>query len=877
MSYLHPELREHVKILGILLGQVIEQAQGRQLLDIIESIRKCSKDEKALDFQENSLVSDLKVLPQSVILPITRAFNQFLNLANIAEQYHEVIRRPSLPNNDEDPFLVKALLDRLLEAGYSPESIFAKVESLNIELVLTAHPTEVNRRTLLKKYDELFELLDDLPSTEDLSFDADRVRLQVKELITEIWHTNEIRRERPTAIDEARSGFAVIENALWDAVPAFYRELDHWFCKRLGVCTPLKASPIKFASWIGGDRDGNPNVTAAVTKRVLILGRWMASDLYERDLRELGARLSMEQAEESVKALVNPNEQEPYRALAHQLRERVSETKAWSEARLKGQAADHFQPVLNAQELLEPLLLMHRSLLRYGMPDIANGLLLDTIRRVRCFGLTLSRLDIRQESSRHTQVLSEITQFLGMQDYAEMPETLRVRWLTQELSSRRPLFPAYWPASNETQELLNCMKVIREEPVGGVANYVISMAHQPSDVLAVALLLQVTGCPELPIVPLFETLDDLQRSEATLNVLFDIPVYRLWSKAEQQVMIGYSDSAKDAGQMAAAWAQYQAQERLHQLASKKKIKLTLFHGRGGTVGRGGGPAHGAILSQPPGTVEGRFRVTEQGEMIRFKFGNKEQAIRTLKMYTSAVLEATLLPPTEPEKKWRDIMDKLSTSAVSAYRNIVRETPEFIHYFKAVTPLQELGKLSLGSRPARRKATEGIEDLRAIPWIFAWMQNRLMLPAWLGSDEALSHYSEKHLDLLQAMYRQWPFFQTQIDLIEMVMSKTDASISLYYEQRLAADELQVLGSSLRHRLGVMIEQVNIIKEQTELLQNSPQLRESMEVRAIYTNPLHFVQAELLARNRLEQNEGDLDIELALKVTMAGIAAGLRNTG
>lgn len=877
MSYLHPELREHVKILGILLGQVIEQAQGRQLLDIIESIRKCSKDEKHLDFQDNSLVSYLKELPQSVILPVTRAFNQFLNLANIAEQYHEVIRRPSLPKNDEEPFLVKALLDRLLEAGYSPETIFAKVESLNIELVLTAHPTEVNRRTLLKKYDELFALLDDLPSTEDSSFDADRVRLQAKELITEIWHTNEIRKERPTAIDEARSGFAVIENALWDAVPAFYRELDHWFCKRLGVCMPLKASPIKFASWIGGDRDGNPNVTAAVTKRVLILGRWMACDLYERDLRELGARLSMEQAEESVKALVNSNEQEPYRALAHQLRERVSETKAWSEARFKGQPSDHFQPILSAQELLDPLLLMHRSLLRYGMPDIANGLLWDTIRRVRCFGLTLSRLDIRQESSRHTQVLSEITQFLGMKDYAMMSETLRVQWLTKELSSRRPLFPSYWPASNETQELLNCMRVIREEPAGGVANYVISMAHQPSDVLAVALLLQVLGCPELPIVPLFETLDDLQRAEATLNVLFDIPVYRLWSKAEQQVMIGYSDSAKDAGQMAAAWVQYQAQERLHRLASKKDIKLTLFHGRGGTVGRGGGPAHGAILSQPPGTVEGRFRVTEQGEMIRFKFGNKEQAIRTLKMYTSAVLEATLLPPTEPEQKWRDLMGKLSASAVSAYRNIVRETPEFLHYFQSVTPLQELGKLSLGSRPARRKATEGIQDLRAIPWIFAWMQNRLMLPAWLGSDEALSYYSEKHLDVLQTMYRQWPFFQTQIDLIEMVMSKTDAGISLYYEQRLAADELQVLGSSLRNRLGIMIQQVNVIKEQTELLQNSPQLRESMEVRAIYTNPLHFVQAELLARNRLEQNEGNLDIELALKVTMAGIAAGLRNTG
>jgi phosphoenolpyruvate carboxylase len=877
MSYLHPELREQVKTLGVLLGQVIEQAQGRGLLETIEEIRKRAKEERADFASEDSLIAYLRALPQSEVLPVARAFNQFLNLANVAEQYHEVIRRPTLPQSDDSPFLVKALLDRLIDAGNSPETIFSKIESLDIELVLTAHPTEVTRRTLMQKYDELFKLLDTLPQAEDMSFEADCVRQTAKELMTEIWHTNEIRDEKPTAIDEARSGFAIIENALWDAIPAFYKELDHWFCKQLGVCAPLKASPIRFASWMGGDRDGNPNVTASVTKRVLILGRWMAADLYEKEFHLLGARLSMNAADDALRSIVGIETREPYRALLHHLRERTRETKAWTEARLNGQPHDQYHPLLDPNELLEPLEVMYQSLMRNAMSDIANGLLLDTIRRVRCFGLTLSRLDIRQESGRHAEVLADITGFLGMKNYAEMTESERVHWLTAELSSRRPLFPAFWPCSEETQEVLNTLSVIREEPIGGVANYIISMAHKPSDVLAVALLLQVTGCPELPIVPLFETLDDLEQAEDTLSTLYDLPIYRLWAKAQQQVMIGYSDSAKDAGQMAAAWAQYQAQEKLYQLSKAKNVKLTLFHGRGGTVGRGGGPAHGAILSQPPGTVSGRFRVTEQGEMIRFKFGNKEQAIRTLKMYTSAVLEATLLPPTEPNREWCEIMTQLSGISVQSYRTIVRDTPEFLQYFKAVTPEQELGKLSLGSRPARRKATAGIQDLRAIPWIFAWMQNRLMLPAWLGGEEALTLVSKNKLDVLKQMYQSWPFFRTQIDLIEMVMSKVDRSISFYYEQRLATEELQVLGSSLRQRMEHMIAQVNAIKGQAELLQNAPQLRESMEVRSIYTAPLHYVQAELLARDRFAAGSENPEIELALKVTMAGIAAGLRNTG
>ena len=524
-------------------------------------------------------------------------------------------------------------------------------------------------------------------------------------------------------------------------------------------------------------------------------------------------------------------------------------------------------------------MLCYRSLLEQGLDTIANGHLLDTLRRVACFGLTLVRLDVRQESSRHTDVMAEICDYYGMSGYADWSEEEKQAFLLKELQSRRPLIPRHWTPSDEVREVLDTMALLATEAGDGVTCYIISMASEPSDVLSVALLLQDSGVRRhFPVVPLFETLDDLQQSEARMRKLWAIDWYRQHSQQCQQVMIGYSDSSKDAGQLAAVWAQYQTQERLIRLADDMDMRLTLFHGRGGSVGRGGGPAHRAILAQPPGSVQQGLRVTEQGEMIRFKFGLPSVAERNLRVYVASVLEANLMPPQPARDSWRDTMNTLADTAVASYRAVVRDTPEFVRYFRTATPEQELGKLALGSRPARRKSDGGIESLRAIPWIFAWTQMRLMLPGWLGTDEALKSLIDAgEGEQLQEMYQQWPFFRTYIDMLEMVTSKADPAIARYYESRLVEPELQLLGSQLRQRLERVQKLVLAVNGQPTLLDAMPILRSSILVRDPYTDPLHYLQAELLYRERQQPDMVSQEVEQALMVTMAGIAAGMRNTG
>lgn len=869
MQRLHPALRENVRILGELLGEVIKADLGDAMLQRIEEIRAMAKQARKSG-DASHFIQLLKNLPDGDLLPVTRAFNQFLNLANIAEQYHDVVRRRR-DEGDEYIGMLSQLVPRLKTAG---DDVLARLRQTQIELVLTAHPTEVTRRTLIQKYDQVLttlELLDSHPYTAE----KNRLLEGLKVLVGEVWFTDEIRSSKPTPEDEARWGFAVIESSLWEAIPSFYRELDQLLLSECGQRMPLDISPVRFCSWMGGDRDGNPNVTAHTTRRVLLMSRWMAADLYIRDLNALIGELSMWRCNDLLRA-VSGDVKEPYRYLLHNLRERMKDTRDWAESELQDQVS-HKTPLTDIRLLIEPLKLCYDSLLESGMQLVANGRLLDTLRRAQCFGLTLSRLDIRQESGRHMQVFSELTRYLEMGDYATWSEAEKQTFLLRELQNKRPLLPPDWQPSAESQEVLDTCKVVAREKQDAISAYVISMAGQASDVLAVALLLKMSGRKHyLPIAPLFETLDDLTRAPRVLTELLEIPWYQTYCQQRQMVMIGYSDSAKDAGQMAAAWAQYNAQEALMAVAKAHHTQLVLFHGRGGTVGRGGGPAHVAILSQPPGTIDNCIRVTEQGEMIRFKFGNPDVAMRSLQMYLAAVMEASALPAKQPEPQWRTLMDNMAADAVAAYRAVIRENPGFVPYFRAVTPEQELGKLALGSRPAKRKADGGVESLRAIPWIFAWTQIRLMLPAWLGGDSALANViATQQLNELQRMRENWLFFGTFIDMLEMVLSKTDLAIAEYYETTLAPQH-QVLGAQLRARLSAAIALVNQIKNQQVLLDDNPLFRESMAVRNPYTDPLHYLQAELIKRTR-EKEAGSTELEQALKVTMAGIAAGMRNTG
>jgi len=884
MTNLDASLREQVRVLGEGLGRTMSAAHGEDFLDLVESIRGLSKQVHQGEIAPQALSEALSNLKDEDLLPVARAFTQFLNLANAAEQHYRARERVVEDYRRGEQPGFSRLLETLQEQGQSPQQILKALQHQQVELVFTAHPTEVSRRTLIQKYDALDACLYDYENA-PADKGRDAVQRRLEELIAQAWHTDEIRSQRPSPVDEAKWGFAVIENSLWQAVPAYYRALDQQIEELTGETLPLDAAPISFASWMGGDRDGNPRVTSRITQEVLWLSRWMAADLYHRDIDQLRSELSMHQASDELISRVGPVK-EPYRVLLGQVRERLRATLSWLKAHLDGQPYEDERILFDADGLREPLMLCYESLCDQGMQIIADGLLKDILRRLSTFGMNLLRLDIRQEAPRHEQALSEATQFLGLGNYSDWTESQRIAFLLEELANPRPLLPKNWPASDETREVLATCKVVAKERADALGAYVISMAAQPSDVLAVALLLKTAGVSRpMRIVPLFETLADLDRAPQVVEGLLSLPWYLDYTAGRQEVMIGYSDSAKDAGQLAASWAQYRAQEAVTQVCAKHQVHLTLFHGRGGTVGRGGGPTQAAILAQPPGSVQGRLRVTEQGEMIRFKFGLPALAERALEVYTSAVLEATLAPPPAPKPEWRELMNHLAENSVTSYRALVKETPDFVRYFRQLTPEQELAKLPLGSRPAKRKAAGGIESLRAIPWIFAWTQVRLMLPAWLGSDTALLQAIEEgETESLRAMIEGWPFFASNMDMLEMVLAKVDLASVEEYEDALVADDLKPLGQQLRARVRVLITKLLAVRQQNQLLQEVPLTRQAISVRNPYIIPLHQLQAELLARVRACEEGGQCPVDVnpailerALMVTMAGIAAGLRNTG
>ena len=885
-------LREDVRLLGNLLGETLKTHASEALYDQVEQIRALSKGARDGHVEaEKQLEQLLAQLKDDEILPLTRAFTHFLNFANIAEQYHVVrSRRQSEFEADQSPNPLHDLFKKFKQRDISAETLFQQVCELRIELVLTAHPTEISRRTLIQKYDGINDCLSKMDQQKLTPREHAAVLADLKNLICSAWQTDEIRQQRPTPVDEAKWGFTTIEQTLWNAVPKFMRELDDLVKNECGQALPLNIAPIRFASWMGGDRDGNPNVTHTITQEVLWLSRWQAADLYLRDIEALRWELSIQQCSDELRQALGQDHPEPYREYLRETRTRLKATRHWLNMKLQGQDADDEHVIKHKDELLAPLLLCYRSLIDCNLAEIANGQLLDFIHRVNCFGIELLKLDIRQESGRHRQAISAITEYLGLGNFETWTEQARQNFLIQELQSKRPLLPKYIdePLGSliehpDVKEVFATMQTLAAQPPESLGAYIISMAEYPSDVLAVLLLQKEAGIQHpLRIVPLFETLKDLQGAATTMNTLLNMHWYKQHIQGKHEVMIGYSDSAKDAGFMSANWAQYRAQEELTAVAKQHGVQLTLFHGRGGSISRGGAPTQQALFSQPPGSISGAIRVTEQGEMIRFKFGLEGVALQNLEVYTAATLEATLLPPPEPRPEWRQLMHDMTEQSVQVYRQTVRENPKFVSYLRTVTPELELQMLPLGSRPAKRKVTGGIESLRAIPWVFAWTQIRLMLPAWLGTGAAINqsiHQGNKQI--LDEMLVEWPYFQTLIDMLEMVLSKSDGNIALYYESHLTDDpDLQVLGAELRQRLKDAVATLLTLKNESQLLSNNDVLDQSMKVRKPYLLPLHLLQAELMKRRRAYLTQHHVEqspVDHALMVSIAGIAAGLRNTG
>lgn len=874
-EHVSSSLRHRVRVLGELLGETMTEQFGEEFLNKIEGIRSEAKERRSEQrTQKAQMLGALKGLGDEDLVAVTRAFNQFLNLANIAEQVETAAGAHRLTS---DASHLNLLFGKLCEEGKTAEEIAAAVLDLRCDLVLTANSTGITRRTLLQKYERIASLLERMEEERQ----DDELRTELRRLVAEVWYTDEIRGEVPVPQEEAKWGFAIVENSFWQAIPALWRGLDDLLRKHTGQALPIEYCPVKISSWMGGDREGNLSVNTDVTREVLRLARWMAADLYLRDIELLLSQLSMSRCTPELEVLAGVRSREPYRVVLRDLRERLTRTRLWAEE------AQPFEEdlIVERRDLFDPLYTCFRSLSECGMGVIADGLLKDTLIRIACFGVNLVDLDIRQSARKHALLLSELTEYLGVGRYLDWSESERQSFLLGELENRRPLIPTEWRPSEEAEEVLRSFQLLAEVEGHGVGNYVISRAQDPSDVLTVILLLRKCGLQQaLPVVPLFETLDDLDNASWTLERLFHIPWYLEHVQHRQQVMIGYSGSAKDAGQLAAAWVQYRAQEDMVDRCQKADIELTLFHGRGGLMGRGGQSAHQAILSQPPGAVAGRIRLAEQGEMVRFKYGSPNVALPNLDLILSATIEATLLPPAGARPEWRRLMDQLAESARGEYRRIVHEDEHFFEYFEQGTPERELGRLLFG--PATTWIDPGeftesgkgsVANLHTVPWLVSWSQNRMMLPAWLGTERALLQFQEEgKLHLLQEMLTEWPFFRLQIDMLEALLSKADVAITAYYDETLVDLKLKYLGDLLREKLALLIRLINELKQQERLLERESGSAAAMDLRNPYTDPLHFLQAVLVERQRRSESANP-QLDRALLETMIGIAASMRDTG
>ncbi|GLT73117.1 hypothetical protein SLA2020_449960 [Shorea laevis] len=1030
------------KLLGNMLNDVLQREVGSDFMEKFERNRVLAQSacnmrlagiEDTAELLEKQLATEISKMTLEEALTLARAFSHYLNLMGIAETHHRVRKGRSVTHLSKS---CDDIFSKLVQGGVSPEDLYNTVCNQEVEIVLTAHPTQINRRTLQYKHMRVAHLLEynDRP---DLGHEDREMLIEdlVRE-ITSIWQTDELRRHKPTPVDEARAGLNIVEQSLWKAVPHYLRRVSNALKKHTGKPLPLRCTPIRFGSWMGGDRDGNPSVTAKVTRDVALLSRWMAIDLYIREIDGLRFELSMSQCSDRLfrlaheileketssddrhESLTQPygrnqlkfhghqtsslptqlppradlpactdcndgeshypklelprtdymplNHQDGKGSLSSETRQNISKSfangstapqsaagqrgsfsssqlvaqrKLFAESKI-GRSSFHklLEPSLpqfpgiapyrivlgnvkeklmktrrrlellledlpcecdpcdyyeTTDQLLEPLLLCYESLQSCGASVLADGRLADLIRRVATFGMVLMKLDLRQESGRHAETLDAITRYLDMGTYSEWNEEKKLEFLTRELKGKRPLVPPSIEVAPDIKEVLDTFRVAAELGSDSFGAYVISMASNASDVLAVELLqkdarLAVSGelgrpCPPgtLRVVPLFETVKDLRGAGSVIKKLLSIDWYREHIiknyNGHQEVMVGYSDSGKDAGRFTAAWELYKAQEDVVAACNAFGIKVTLFHGRGGSIGRGGGPTYLAIQSQPPGSVMGTLRSTEQGEMVQAKFGLPQTAVRQLEIYTTAVLLATLRPPQPPrEEKWRNLMEEISKISCQSYRSTVYENPEFLAYFHEATPQAELGFLNIGSRPTRRKGSTGIGHLRAIPWVFAWTQTRFVLPAWLGVGAGLKGVCEEgHTEDLRAMYKEWPFFQSTIDLIEMVLGKADIPIAKQYDEVLVSESRRELGAAMRGELMTTEKYVLVVSGHEKLSENNRSLRRLIESRLPYLNPINLLQIEIL--KRLRRDDDNNKLRDALLITINGIAAGMRNTG
>src|SRR5712692_4197323 len=900
-------LREDTRLLGRVLGDTVREHEGKRVFDIIEQIRQTSirfrRDEDEAARRELGEIMDR--LSRAEASQIIRAFGYFSHLANIAEDQHRIrrTRAHAIAGSPPRDGSVAQALAHARDAGITGDELWAFLKTAAISPVLTAHPTEVRRKSIIDREMEVAHLLAerDRPdlTPEELAANEEGLRRAVLTL----WQTSLLRRTRLRVVDEVANGLAYYDYTFLRELPRLYGDLEDSLAEFAAGGEQSLPPFLRMGSWIGGDRDGNPFVDADVLRRALDMQSTRALGFYLDELRLLGTELSLDSRLVAVSnALRDLAERspdtspfradEPYRRAVCGIHARLAATAH----RLADQPPGEVAPYETPEELGADLDIVHHSLEANGSRALARGRLRRLRRAVEVFGFHLASLDLRQSSEVHRQSVAELFDSVLPTGYADLAEHQRIELLRTELRTPRPLASRFLDYSAQTASELAIVDAAAEAQrrygAAAIPHYVISQTASVSHILDVALLLKEAGmlrsrdgALSIDIVPLFETIADLRSCGRIMDQLFAVPEYAklLDSRGRaQEVMLGYSDSNKDGGFLTSGWELYKAEIALIAVFRRHRVKLSLFHGRGGTVGRGGGPSYQAILAQPLGAVQGAIRITEQGEVIASKYSNPELGRRNLEILAAATLEATLLQPetAEPRPEYLEAMEYLSAEAYRAYRNLVYETDGFDRFFRDSTVIGEIANLNIASRPSSRKPSAGIEDLRAIPWVFSWAQCRLMLPGWYGFGSAVKAWLAAHpnrgMTMLQSMYREWPFFQMLLSNMDMVLAKSDIAIASRYAELVSDTELRDrVFSRLRAEWQGVVDALLTIMGQQTLLESNPLLARSIRNRFPYLDPLNHMQIELLKRYRA--GDTDDDVVTGIHLTINGIAAGLRNSG
>ncbi|MFG1345389.1 phosphoenolpyruvate carboxylase [Xanthobacter autotrophicus DSM 431] len=904
-------LRDDIRLLGRILGDTVREQQGEEVFDLVERIRQMSirfhrDDDEAARVELSALLGGLSA---DRSLDIIRAFSYFSHLANIAEDEHHIRRNRAHAIGGSAPRAGSLAYSfaRAEAQGIGAEALAGFFSGARMSPVLTAHPTEVRRKSTLNREIEIAGLLDRreriVPTPQEQAEDEETLRRAVLTL----WQTALLRRIKLTVLDEVANGLSYYDYTFLSELPRLYCTIeDHLSRDGAEVALP---SFLRIGSWIGGDRDGNPFVTAEVLEQAVRLHRDRILSFYEQELTELGAELSLAarlvSVSDALTALADrspdrsqEHREEPYRlALAYVLG-RLRSTARHLRAEEAG--ADTLAPYATAQELKADLEIISDSLCANGSKVLARGRLRRLRRAVDCFGFHLACLDLRQNSDVHERVVGELFEKVAPGTaYSGLDEEARIALLLKELATARPLASPFIAYSDETRSELAIFAAAAaaHRALGRevIPNAIISKGEGVSDLLEVALLLKEVGLvtidaegqlsSEVNVIPLFETISDLKASARVMERAFSIPAYRRLVASrgdEQEVMLGYSDSNKDGGFVTSGWELYKAEIGLIEVFRAHGVRLRLFHGRGGSVGRGGGPSYDAILAQPGGAVNGQIRITEQGEIIASKYSNPDVGRRNLEILVSATLEASLLQPQHnaPRTEFLTAMEEISDTAFGAYRNLVYETEGFEDYFWSSTVISEIATLNIGSRPASRAKTRSISSLRAIPWVFSWAQCRLMLPAWYGFGTAVEAFAERRpdygLSFLQAMYREWPFFRTLLSNMDMVLAKSSLAIASRYAELVPDEKLRAeIFGRIRAEYELTLKHLNSIMGQEKLLAGNPLLDRSIRNRFPYLDPLNHLQIELLRQHRA--SPGDDKVLHGIQLSINGISAGLRNSG